>query len=80
VTAAAGGGLFGGEDTAEFRHNPGRPDWVVKELFPEVALGLGYLEARVRASIGKPRLRQVGIVRWHHQLFDATDLPVDELP
>ena len=46
----------------------------MKELFPEVTLGLGGLEERVRASIGKPRLRQVGIVRRNHQLLDAPDL------
>ena len=50
----------------------------MKQLFPEVALRLGDLEARVRAAIGEPRLRQVGIVRRHHQFLDATDLLVDE--
>jgi hypothetical protein len=50
----------------------------VEELFSEVTLGLGCLEERVRAPIGQPRLRKVCIVRWYHQLLDATDLIVDE--
>src|SRR3990170_2931935 len=36
VTAPAGGGLFGGEDTTELRQNSGRSDRVVKKLFPDV--------------------------------------------
>jgi hypothetical protein len=36
------------------------------------------LEIRVWASIGKTRLRKVGIVRWHHQLLESTDLLVNE--
>ena len=64
VTATAGGGLPGGEDATELRQNSGRSDRVVKELFPEVPLGLGNLESRVRGSIGKPRLRKVSVVRW----------------
>ena len=39
---------------------------VKEQQFPEVALGLGGLEAGVHASIGKPRLRQISIIRWHH--------------
>ena len=78
VTARAGGGLFGGEDATELRQNSGRADRVVKQLLPEVPLGLGDLEERVRAAIGQPRLRQVGIVRRHHQLLDAADLLIDE--
>ena len=50
----------------------------MKELLPEVTLRLGDLEERVKASIGQPWLRKVRIVRWHHQLLDATDLLVDE--
>jgi hypothetical protein len=50
----------------------------VKELFAEVPLGLGYLEERVGPSIGEPGLRKLGIMRWNHQLPDATDLLIDE--
>ena len=78
MTAAAGGGLLGGEDAAELRQNSGRSDRVEEEHFPEIALGLGGLEARVRASIGKPRLRKVGVVRRHLQFLDSTGLLVDE--
>jgi hypothetical protein len=52
----------------------------MKQLLPEIPLRLGRLEARVRASIRKPWLREVRIVRWHHQFLDATDLLVDESP
>ena len=78
VTARAGGGLFGGEDATELRQNSGRSDRIVKQLFAEVALRLGDLEERIRAAIGEPRLRQVGIVCGHHQLLDAADLLIDE--
>jgi hypothetical protein len=52
----------------------------VKQLLSEIPLRLGRLEARVRASIRKPWLRKLSIVRWHHQFLDATDLLVDEPP
>jgi hypothetical protein len=52
----------------------------MKELFSEIALRFGDSEARVRASVGKPRLRQVGIAQRHHQLLDAPDLLIDERP
>ena len=68
--------VFG--DATELRENSGRSGRVVKQQFPEVTLRLGGLEERVRASIGQPRLRKVGIVRRHHQFLDATDLLVDE--
>jgi hypothetical protein len=51
----------------------------VKKLFPEVTLGFGCLEERVWASIGKPWLRKVSIVRCHHQRLNVTDLLVDKL-
>jgi hypothetical protein len=78
VTATAGGGLLRGDDATELGQNSGRSDRIEEEHFPETALSLGCLEARVWASIGKPRLRKVGILRWHHQLLDSTDLLVNE--
>ena len=75
-SAGRGSGVFG--DATEFWDNPGRSRRLVKQHFPEVPLRLGRLEERVRASIGKPWLRKVRIVRRHHQLLDATDLLVDE--
>jgi hypothetical protein len=50
----------------------------VKELFPEVTLGLGCLEERVKGSIGEPWLRKVSIVCWHDQLLEVTELLSDE--
>ena len=78
VTARAGGRLRGGGDAAELRANPHHSNRVVKELLPEVALRLSRLEERVRASIGQPWLRKIGIVRRNHQLLDSAHLLVDE--
>jgi hypothetical protein len=50
----------------------------VKQQFSEVPLGFGCLELGVRAPIGKPWLRKLGIVRRDHHFLDATDLLVDE--
>jgi hypothetical protein len=79
MAARAAGRLCRGGDAAELRPDPDHSDRVVKELFPEVALRLGYLEERVRASVGKPWLWKVSIARGHHQLVDPTDTLIDEL-
>ena len=78
VAGTTRGALFRGRDATEVRNDPRRPDRVVEEQLAQVPLGLGGLEGRVHPSIGKPRLRKVGIVRRNHQLLDSTDLPVDE--
>jgi hypothetical protein len=79
MTGAAGCGSPVVEDATEFRDDPGRTRRVVKQQLPEVALRFGCLELGVRASIGKPWLRELGVVRRDHQFLNATDLPVDEL-
>ena len=78
MTGSAGrtSAVFG--DATEFRDNPGRSRRFVKQQFPEVTLGFGCLELGVRAPIGKPWLRKLGIVRRDHHFLDATDLLVDE--
>src|SRR5919199_6438574 len=78
MTARARCRLLRGEDAAELRQNPGRANRIVKELFAEVPLRLGRFEKRVRASVRKARLRQVGIVRRHHQPLNAANLLIDE--
>src|SRR5436309_8194174 len=78
MTGSAGRGSAVCEDATEFRDNPGRSRRVVKQQFPEVTLGFGCLELGVRAPIGKPWLRKLGIVRRDHHFLDATDLLVDE--
>jgi hypothetical protein len=78
VTARARRGLPCGENAAKLRPDSHHPDRVVKELLTEVSLGLGDLEKRVGASIGEAWLWKVGIVGRHHQLLDATNLPIDE--
>jgi hypothetical protein len=66
MTTSARGCLFGSEDTTELRQNSGCSNRVVKELLPQVSLRLGDFEARVRISIGQPRLWKVGIVCGDH--------------
>src|SRR5262249_31925635 len=78
MTGSAGRTSAVSEDAAEFRDDPYRSRRFVKQQLPEVTLGFGCLELGVRAPVGKPWLRKVLIVRWHHQLLDATDLLVDE--
>jgi len=78
MTGSAGCGSAVFEDATEFRDDPGRSRRVVEQQFPEVPLGLGCLEERIRTAIGKPWLRKIRVVRWHHQLLDATDLVIDE--
>jgi hypothetical protein len=68
------------ENATEFRDDPGRSRRVVKEQFPEVTLGFCCLKRGIGAPIGKPWLWKIGIVCGHHQLLDAADLLVDELP
>ena len=50
----------------------------MEQLLAEIPLRLGNHELRIGASVGKARLRDVGVVRRHHQLRDAADLFVDE--
>jgi hypothetical protein len=49
----------------------------VEQQFAEIALGFRRLELRVRASVGKSRLREAVIVRRNDQVPDSTDLLVD---
>ena len=78
VTARARRGLSGGEHAAEFWQDPRRSDRIVEQLLAEIPLRLGNHELRIGASVGKARLRDVGVVHRHHQLRDAADLFVDE--
>ena len=78
MTGSAGRGSAVCGDAAEFRDNPGRSARIVKHQFPEVTLRLGGLEERIWRAIGEARLREITVVRRHHQLLDATDLRVDE--
>src|SRR5439155_4957681 len=78
MTGSAGRGSAVCGDATEFRDNPGRSRRVVKQQFPEVTLGFGCLELGIRAPIGKPWLRKLGIVRRDQHFLDATDLLVDE--
>jgi hypothetical protein len=79
MAAPAGSGLRSSEHATELGENPGRSNRIVKQLFPEVPLRLGDPETRIDSSVLKTWLRKVNVMRWHHQLVDATDLPVDEL-
>src|SRR5204862_4614844 len=53
VAGTAGSGLFRRGDATEVREYSGGSDRIVEEQFPQIALGLGSLEGRVKASIGK---------------------------
>ena len=66
------------EQATEFWDDPGRSRRVVKEQFPEVTLGLGRREERIRASICTPRLWKVRIMGRHYQFLDAPNLLIDE--
>jgi hypothetical protein len=78
MTGSAGRGSAVVEQATEFWDDPGRSRQVVKEQFPEVTLGLGRREERIRASICTPRLWKVRIMGRHHQFLDAPNLVIDE--
>jgi hypothetical protein len=78
VAGAASGGLPRIEDAAELRQNSRHSDRVEEQHFSEKALGLGRLERWVRPSVGKERLRKLGIIRRNHKLLNPTNLLIDE--
>src|SRR5262249_14348835 len=79
VTAAARGRLLRRQYAPERRVNSGRPNRVVEEQLPKVALLLGCSVARVHGPIRHSREGNVGIRRRNLQFIDSANLLVDEL-